>query len=147
MSAKAHKPTPEVRAKVEAYVACGTSVAGIAMILGIGEATLKRHYKRELGLGHVLANARVARSLFDLATNEKHPPSARVQASVAWLKLRAGWKEASDDAPRLNVTAQNVNIDASTKVLAQNVRNLDDDALRQLTEMLGRLLPAPDDKP
>lgn len=141
MPAKAHKPTDELRGKVEAYIACGVSEPEIASILKIGLTTLKKHYAREIALGRPLANARVARSLFELATNEKHGPAARVQASVAWLKMRAGWTDRSDEAPRVNVTGTNVTIDASTKVLAQNVKGLDDASLKALTDVLAKLLP------
>ena len=141
MARKKYEATPELRGKVEAYVACGVRQDEIALVLGVAEATLRRYYARELEMGSTLANARVASGLFDLATNEKHPAPARVQASIAWLKMRAGWSDRSDDAVRLNVTATNVQIDASTKVLHAEVRTLPDDALKTLTEVLGRLLP------
>lgn len=147
MPAKAHKPDDATRGKVEAYVACGTTEAEIAGILKIGLTTLKKHYARELQLGQALANAKVARGLFDLATNEKHGPSARVQASVAWLKMRAGWRDKSDEAPRVNVTGTNVTVDASVKVLQANVRALDDATLTTLNEALARLLPSAETKP
>lgn len=143
MPAKAHKPDDATRGKVEAYVACGVTEPEIAAILKIGLTTLKKHYARELQLGQALANAKVARGLFDLATNAAYGPSARVQASVAWLKMRAGWRDRSDEAPRVNITGTNVNVDASVKVIEANVKTLDDATLKTLTDTLARLLPEP----
>lgn len=47
----------------------------------------------ELEAGHVRANAQVAQSLFNQATNEVKP---NVTAAIFWLKCRAGWREDGD---------------------------------------------------
>ena len=42
----------------------GVPETDIARVLGIDPKTLRRHYREELDTGHVLANAKVAESLF-----------------------------------------------------------------------------------
>jgi hypothetical protein len=64
--------------------------ADIATVLGIDLATLRRHHHGELATGQIVANARVAESLFRKAIGDG-PQS--VAAAMFWLKARAGWRE------------------------------------------------------
>ena len=61
---------------------------GIATMLDIDAKTLRRHYRYELDRGAVEATAKVAQSLFQMATVEKS-----VAAAIFWMKARAGWRE------------------------------------------------------
>jgi hypothetical protein len=61
---------------------------GIAVMLDIDPKTLRRHYRRELDRGSVEATAKVAQSLFQMATVDKI-----VAAAIFWMKARAGWRE------------------------------------------------------
>src|SRR5947209_2389400 len=61
---------------------------GIATMLDIDAKTLRRHYRQELDRGAVEATAKVAQSLFQMATVEKS-----VAAAIFWMKARAGWRE------------------------------------------------------
>ena len=54
----------------------------------IGETTLRKHFADELDLGGIEANARVAMTLFKMATSGEHPGM-----TAFWLKCRAGWRE------------------------------------------------------
>jgi hypothetical protein len=142
--APVYVPTERARGRVQAFAACGVPVARIALVLDISEDTLKAHYARELEVSADEANQCVAQGLFVSATDANMDPRVRLQAQIAWLKMRAGWSDKSDEAVRVNVTGQNVTVDASTKVLAANVQALDDASLKTLTDVLARLLPPPE---
>jgi hypothetical protein len=60
---------------------------------------LRRHYRKELDRGAVEATAKVAQSLFQMATVDKS-----VAAAIFWMKARAGWREKHD----VTITAQSV---------------------------------------
>src|ERR1700712_3530954 len=61
---------------------------GIAVLLEIDPKTLRKYFHNELERGSVEATAKVAQSLFHMATVEKN-----VAAAIFWMKARAGWRE------------------------------------------------------
>ena len=82
-------PTEEQRRKVKALSAFGTAHEKIAEAIGIhSPKTLRKHFRKELDLGATEANAKVATTMFQMATSGKFP-----SATMFWLKCRAGWKE------------------------------------------------------
>ena len=82
-------PTPEQRRMVRSMAAYGIRHDEIAACLGIRSAkTLRRHFREELDRALVEANAKVARTLFEMATGGKS-----VAATIFWLKSRAGWRD------------------------------------------------------
>ena len=81
-------PTDEQRRLVKAMAGYGVPHEGIAIMLEIDPKTLRRHYRGELDRGSVEATAKVAQSLFQMATVEKS-----VAAAIFWMKARAGWRE------------------------------------------------------
>lgn len=83
-----HEPTDKSRAQVKALAAVGTRYEDIALVLDISADTLTRHYKRELQLGRVEANARMAQTLYQRGVD------GNMTAAIFWLKTRAGWREA-----------------------------------------------------
>jgi hypothetical protein len=87
-----HKPDPALRRQVEAMAGYGVAEADIGRVIGIDPKTLRKHYRDELDLGHVKANAKVAENLFRKATGEGRES---VTAAIFWLKTRARWKETS----------------------------------------------------
>ena len=91
MGRPTHLPTPSERRQVEAMAGYGVPEADIALVLGIDPKTLRKHYRDELDTGHIVANAKVAESLFRKATGD-HRQS--VTAAIFWLKTRARWREA-----------------------------------------------------
>ena len=80
--------TEEQRRTVRAMAGYGVPHEGIATLLEIDPKTLRRHYRKELDRGSVEATAKVAQSLFQMATVEKS-----VAAAIFWMKARAGWRE------------------------------------------------------
>ena len=92
----AHKPTPEQRRQVEAMAAYGIPEDDIARVIAVDPKTLRKHYRDELDLGHVKANAKVAENLYRIATGTGREA---VTAALFWLKTRAGWSEYAPAPP------------------------------------------------
>lgn len=83
-----HHPTTEQRKTVEALAGYGVPELNIASVIGIDPKTLRKHYRHELDTAFITANARVAQSLFKMATEGQN-----VAAAIFWMKARAGWTE------------------------------------------------------
>lgn len=81
-----HQPTKKSRAEVEALASYGVPQAEIAKLLAITEPTLRKHYRPQLDLAEIKANAMVAQSLYSKAIG------GNVSAQIFWLKTRARWK-------------------------------------------------------
>jgi len=81
-------PTDEQRRTVRALSGYGVPQEGIAIHIGIDAKTLRKHFRDDLDRGSVEATAKVAQSLFHLATIDKN-----VTAAIFWMKARAGWRE------------------------------------------------------
>ena len=61
----------------------------IARSIGIRSAkTLRRYFREELDRAAPEANARVAQTVYQMATTGKN-----VTAAIFWLKARAGWRD------------------------------------------------------
>jgi hypothetical protein len=73
---------------VRALSGYGVPQDGIAIHIGIDAKTLRKHFRDELDRGSVEATAKVAQTLFHLATVDKN-----VASVIFWLKARAGWRE------------------------------------------------------
>lgn len=82
-----HEPTNENRALVKSLSAMGTRYIDIALKLEINTDTLNKYYDKELELGRIDANAKVAQGLFNQAIN------GNTTAQMFWLKTRGKWKE------------------------------------------------------
>ena len=87
-----HQPTDASRKQAESMAGYGIPADDIALSLDISAPTLRKHYRRELDLGHVKANSAVAQSLYKKALADG---ASSVTAAIFWLKTRAGWKETS----------------------------------------------------
>ena len=87
----AYRPTEENRRTVKLMAGLGVPHDGIAVLLEIDPKTLRKHFDVELERGSVEATAKVAQSLFQLATTGKN-----VAATIFWMKARAGWREKHD---------------------------------------------------
>ena len=83
----AHVPTEESRKSVKAMAAYGIPHDDISVALGITAKTLRRHYRQELTVGHISANAQVVGSLF------KQAIGGNVTAAIFWTKARMGWSD------------------------------------------------------
>ena len=82
------QPTEEQRRTVKGMAGLGVPHDGIAVLLEIDPKTLRKYFHNELERGSVEATAKVAQSLFHMATVEKN-----VAAAIFWMKARAGWRE------------------------------------------------------
>lgn len=69
-------------------VALGIRQEEIATLLDITPKTLRKHFRSELDLGAIEANAKVLESLFQMATSGKN-----TAATIFWVKTRCGYKE------------------------------------------------------
>jgi hypothetical protein len=88
---RAHKPDPASRRQVEAMAAYGIPEIDIARVVGVDPKTLRKHYRDELDMGEIKANAQVAGFLFNAAR------SGNVTAQIFWLKTRARWRETATE--------------------------------------------------
>ena len=77
--------------KIKALMACGVEPAKIAMILDMTHGQLMQRYGKAIATAEAEANAGVAQTLYKMATSGKHP-----QASIFWLKARAGWDDKAE---------------------------------------------------
>jgi hypothetical protein len=82
-----HQPTDQTRRLVEAMAGCGIPQQQIAKVVGISDETLRKRYRRELDLGVIEANAKVAEALF------KQAIEGNTAALIWWTKARMGWRE------------------------------------------------------
>ena len=86
--------TEEQRRLVRAFAGFGVPQEDIARHIGCEPKTLRRHFREELDRGSLEATAKVAQSLFQMATTGKN-----VAAAIFWMKARAGWREKSPFEP------------------------------------------------
>lgn len=82
------KPTEEQRQKVKFLAAVGMRPEDIARYFGVSEKTLLKYYREEIFRGPFEANAKVGRSLLEMATNGRTPV-----ATIHWSKTNGGWSE------------------------------------------------------
>jgi hypothetical protein len=82
-----HVPTDQTRRLVEMMSGVGVPQMHVALFIGISDETLRKHYRRELDLGAITANAKVAEALYRLAVG------GDVTAAIWWSKCRMGWRE------------------------------------------------------
>ena len=82
-----HKPTAEMRAKVERLSAVGIPQTEIALIMGICKMTLRKHYEFELQTAAAKANATIGGALYNKAMG------GDTTSMIFWLKTRARWRE------------------------------------------------------
>jgi len=94
---KQFQPLPEQRKMVQAMTGYGVPQEDICMVIlnpstgkPIDSKTLRRCFRRELDTGTVIANSKVAESLYNKALGAGQ---GAVTAAIFWLKTRAGWKE------------------------------------------------------
>ena len=86
----AYKPDDKTRAHVKMLAGMGVPDYDIAKVVNLSRPTLRKYFMAELETGHITANAQVAQSLYNQATNKEKP---NVAAAIFWLKCRAEWRE------------------------------------------------------
>jgi predicted ArsR family transcriptional regulator len=82
------QPTDEQRRLVRAFSGFGVPQEDIARHLNVEPKTLRCHFRDELDRGSIEATAKVAQTLFQMATSGQN-----VAAAIFWMKARAGWRE------------------------------------------------------
>lgn len=92
----AYEPSERDRSQVKMLCAMGVPDYDIALVMHLSAPTLRKHFFRELEVGHIESTAKVAQSLFKQATD---PVKPNVAAAIFWMKCRGGWREESADAP------------------------------------------------
>ena len=88
MQGSAFQPTADQRRLAKALAGFGVIHDDIAKQIGCEPKTLRKHFREELDLGAIEATAKVAQSLFQMATSGNN-----VAAAIFWMKCRAGWRE------------------------------------------------------
>lgn len=84
-----HEPTDFTRKQVESMAAVGIIKPQIALVLGINESTLYKHYREILDTSGIKANSQVAGMLF------KKCMEGDTASIIFWCKTRMGMKEIS----------------------------------------------------
>lgn len=92
----AHKPTPEIEAKVEACASHGVPIKMIAKYLGIGENTLRKHYGDVIEASKVEKIMKVSDCLYQSAIN------GNMTAALFYLKTQAYWREKDRDEDKVS---------------------------------------------
>ena len=110
-------PNKRDAVQVEVMSGMGASPEHIAHHLKITLPTLLEHYQVNIDRGQEEANLQVAKTFHDLATSGDFP-----QATIAWMKLRAGWTEKSPNSPLTSTQEE------------------EEDAIRSAREKLAKLL-------
>jgi hypothetical protein len=82
-----HKPTEESRLIVQLAAIIGQPHHDIAKLIGTGTRQLLREYRKELDIGKMTANMKVAGALY------KNAMSGNVAAQIFWMKAQCGWRE------------------------------------------------------
>ena len=84
----AFKPTDEQREQVITMSSNGLPHIQIAPLIGCSSPkTLRKHFRDELDIGKIQANAKVAGALYQSALD------GNVKAQTFWLKAVGGWQE------------------------------------------------------
>ena len=88
----AHQPTDKTRQMVQVLKANGNAHKVIAMIIGISEDTLAKHYRHELDTGFEQVRSMIGAALVKSALG------GNIGAIRYWLACRDGaaWKQADD---------------------------------------------------
>lgn len=106
-----YEPTDEQRRLVRALAGFGVPQDDIAGHIGIDATTLRRRFREDLDRGMTEANAKVAQSLFQMATQGKN-----VAAAIFWMKARGRWREvhpAAEASGGVQVVIRHMNDDGT----------------------------------
>ena len=82
-----HLTTDESKRMVESTSGLGLPHEQIAILVGIDDKTLRKHYRTELDMGKAKANGQIAKTLFSKATG------GDTTALIWWTKTQLKWAE------------------------------------------------------
>lgn len=83
-------PDDRIAAQIKTLAAYGLMDDEIAAVVGVKADELRITYERELTTASPEMVARVAQSMFKMATDSNKP---NVTAAIFWLKCRGGWND------------------------------------------------------
>jgi hypothetical protein len=86
--------------------AVGLTQEEIGIVVGVSDATLRKHYAKELAAAALKANAMVGQSLLNQAIGgpKQEWEKASTSAAIWWSKTRMGWKEPPQETSNENKT-------------------------------------------
>ena len=82
-----HQPTEKTKKLVESTSGYGLPQEQIAVLVGIDEKTLRKHYREQLDKGKAIANSTVAQTLYNKAV------SGDTTSLIWWTKAQMRWSE------------------------------------------------------
>lgn len=82
-----HLPTDESKRMVESTSGLGLPHEQIAILVGIDDKTLRKHYRAELDMGKAKANGQIAKTLFSKAVG------GDTTSLIWWTKTQMKWAE------------------------------------------------------
>jgi hypothetical protein len=90
-------PDAEQHRQIKVMAAMGMTPGEIAVVMSVSAPTIRRVCKedQELRSAEIQTDAKVAASLYKMATREKNPVPA---AAIFWMKARRGWSDRPDAA-------------------------------------------------
>ncbi len=108
-----HAPTDESKRMVESTSGLGLPQEQIAILVGIDDKTLRKHYRTELDMGKAKANGQIAKTLYSKAVG------GDTTSLIWWTKTQMRWAETvkqehtgADGAPLLFERIERVVVDA-----------------------------------
>lgn len=119
MPRKAFQPTDEQRELVVSLVCCGIPQDVIAKAIGISKTTLDKYFRDELDHGKEIANAKVAGTLFKMATSGESPAS-----TFFWLKTQAGWRETNHHELTVSTDLEKLTPDERRELIREQQKKL-----------------------
>ena len=82
-----HQPTDEQRRLVESTSGLGLPHEQIAILVGLDDKTLRKHYRHELDAGKAKANSQIAKTLYSKAL------AGDTTSLIWWTKSQMRWSE------------------------------------------------------
>jgi len=82
-----HQPTDKNRKLVESTSGLGLPQDQIAVLVGVDDKTLRKHYRTELNAGKAKANSNIAQTLYNKAM------AGDTASLIWWSKAQMKWSE------------------------------------------------------
>lgn len=130
--------------QVETMAGIGLTVLEIGLVFGETDATIRKNFALQIATGFAKAKAKVAGNVFKIATNASNNVSHadQTRAAIFWLKCRANWS--TTDVVEIKAKVQDLGDPNAPKLV--DLKNLDNDELKQLEGLIDKLIEAPKTK-
>ena len=103
------------------------------VLLDVDPKTLRKHFRRELSRGSVEATAKVAQTLFHMATVDKN-----VGAAIFWMKARAGWREKHEVVVLPKVPLAELSDEELNRLIHESFKDIAEDREERAAELRDR---------